>query len=455
MNQDNKTKTSKLAIASFICLALSLVLGIVFNFNPTFLFIILFFGSIALSIIALTRVALGHNSIREIAPSFIVIILVAFGLISSALTPAMIRTETIFRRALWQENLQLIGTAFVDHATRFNGKVVDSDKWCDLIMEEAKLEPWTLSTDSSIGESSYALNKYVSNMRLSDIPPEVVLLFETNSGSEDIQPKILLKDRQFADSYDFDPYRDPNKTKVNKNQWNQTGGPESLKLDERYQDGCNVLFADGTARWIRVDQLPDLKWKPDGQVSLPENLAKIVEAQAGWQSKADKLLWPIFIIPALTTLIIIAKYHSAKCWIFAIILAALSAAFGGALGAWAQFFYSPPTSHISGMSSGAFFGVLSAFGYVFLAFAIASKLKSPEITTSWAIPLGMLTGAICSTLVHATLIITTRLNIYSLLIMGLPFGTIAGLILGAITAAVLNHQANNEIPNSDPQEITA
>ncbi|MHC4230727.1 MAG: H-X9-DG-CTERM domain-containing protein, partial [Planctomycetota bacterium] len=45
--------------------------------------------------------------------------------------------------------------------------------------------------------------------------------------------------------------------------WNQAGGPEILTVENHEGDGCNIVFADGHAEFVKTQALNDLRWKPD------------------------------------------------------------------------------------------------------------------------------------------------------------------------------------------------
>jgi prepilin-type processing-associated H-X9-DG protein len=43
--------------------------------------------------------------------------------------------------------------------------------------------------------------------------------------------------------------------------WNQSGGPELLTTENHHGKGCNVLFVDGSVRFIKSEELVGLKWQ--------------------------------------------------------------------------------------------------------------------------------------------------------------------------------------------------
>jgi prepilin-type processing-associated H-X9-DG protein len=110
-----------------------------------------------------------------------------------------------------------------------------------------------------VGESDVAINKNVMGKKLTQVPPDVVLLFETDFGKDPAGRQELLKNRRYHRTF---PCPDPN-ARVYKYRWNQAGGPEILTTKYNNGQGCNVAFADTHVKWVKTADLPKLKFKPD------------------------------------------------------------------------------------------------------------------------------------------------------------------------------------------------
>ncbi|MHC4574169.1 MAG: hypothetical protein ACYS76_08565 [Planctomycetota bacterium] len=125
-------------------------------------------------------------------------------------------------------DLKGLGLALSAYARDYDGRYPPADKWCDVLIRGYKVPPdifvWDQS-DAVIGESSYAMNKSVAGRKPSELPGDVVVLFETKGG------------------------------------WNQSGGPEILSTENHKGKGCNILFNDGSVRFVKTGQLDALKWK--------------------------------------------------------------------------------------------------------------------------------------------------------------------------------------------------
>lgn len=94
------------------------------------------------------------------------------------------------------------------------------DKWCDLLEKGNYVVRGQLRCPGDKkGPCSYATNPDCHPSSPKDVP----LLFETKGG------------------------------------WNQLGGPEILSTGNHEDKGCNILFADGTTRFLKTEELSQLK----------------------------------------------------------------------------------------------------------------------------------------------------------------------------------------------------
>ncbi|MHC4156724.1 MAG: hypothetical protein ACYST6_17650 [Planctomycetota bacterium] len=112
-----------------------------------------------------------------------------------------------------------------------NDTLPPADKWCDLLVGHDFTTPKQFickASDAVPGESSYALNRNLVGRKLSEIPGDVVMLFESKPG------------------------------------WNVVGGPEILTTENHRGQGCNVAFVDTHVEFVKTEDLANLKWVPDG-----------------------------------------------------------------------------------------------------------------------------------------------------------------------------------------------
>jgi prepilin-type processing-associated H-X9-DG protein len=157
-------------------------------------------------------------------------------------------------------NLKGLGTAMCIYAGEDeSGRFPAPDRWCDLLIQgdyASERQFLCPSSDAVWGESGYAINKNVADKGV-NLPPDVVLLFETNFGTDPNGRQALLKDRRCFPSL---RYGDP-ETRVHRLRWNQLGGPEILTTENHKGKGCNILFVDGRVEFVKTQNLGNLKWK--------------------------------------------------------------------------------------------------------------------------------------------------------------------------------------------------
>jgi prepilin-type processing-associated H-X9-DG protein len=214
-------KTSGLAITAFV-----LAILVPFTCGITFL------PAIICGIIALVMIS-GSNG-RQKGIGFAVagiavpvVILPILALMMGILMPALAEVRRMAYRVTCGSNLQGLSRAMTVYISENDGNFPEGDKWCDLLMENAYVSPKQFICKGAMeGPSNYALNKNVLKLG-SNAPPDMVLLFESPPG------------------------------------WNQVGGLELLTLDNHYGEGCNVAFVDGHVEFVKAEGVDDLRWTAD------------------------------------------------------------------------------------------------------------------------------------------------------------------------------------------------
>jgi hypothetical protein len=137
------------------------------------------------------------------------------------------RPREIANRMECSVNLRALTIALNIYAQDYSNSYPTHEKWCDLLVSSSIVESDRLfcrGSDAKKGQSSYCLNMNIAGKKSSEIPSDIVLLFETKGG------------------------------------WNQIGGPELLTLENHKGEGCNVVFGDMHAEFVKVERLGELKW---------------------------------------------------------------------------------------------------------------------------------------------------------------------------------------------------
>ncbi|MHC4987088.1 MAG: H-X9-DG-CTERM domain-containing protein [Planctomycetota bacterium] len=182
---------------------------------------------------------------------------------AAILMPALTKVKKVSQRVVCSTNLKGLSTAMVVYCMDYDDKL-PTEHWCDLLIEEADVSPKSFvcpQSNAIEGESSYAMNKNVAGKNLGKLPPDTVLLFETDKGVEDGSRNssvLTRRHHQTLDIYDEE-------TMVYKDRFNQLGGPEDIALHHNNdgQQGCNIVFADGHVEFVGQDRIPDLRWMPE------------------------------------------------------------------------------------------------------------------------------------------------------------------------------------------------
>jgi hypothetical protein len=188
--------------------------------------------AIVLGIVGLVKIekSAGQLKGRGLAIAGIVVppaSLPVVALLMAILMPALARTRQVAFRMVCGTNMHSLGKAMLIYANDYDDKFPTSSEWCDLLIEHQEVSPTTFRCKGAPeGPCNYAMNTNVGELG-SSAPPDMVLLFETHPG------------------------------------WNQTGGPEILTTEYHEGDGCNVLFVDLRAAFVKTQALEHLRWKPD------------------------------------------------------------------------------------------------------------------------------------------------------------------------------------------------
>jgi prepilin-type processing-associated H-X9-DG protein len=143
------------------------------------------------------------------------------------LMPALGKVRCEAQRIRCETNLSSLGRAINIYAQENKDTYPSANSWCNLLVADGNIVPDEFicpSSNAKISQSSYAININVAGKKVSEVPPDVVLLFETNSGI------------------------------------NPAGGPEILITENHQRDGCNILFADGHVKFIKSEELGILHW---------------------------------------------------------------------------------------------------------------------------------------------------------------------------------------------------
>lgn len=209
-----QSRTSALAITS-------LVLGLL-SFCTFFLTAPL---AVILGIISLVMISKSHGQLKGIgmAVAGIVVPIVMLPIVAifmAILMPALAKVRCEALTAACRARQKQLGVCLQMYAADNDRQYPTADKWCDLLKPYYKDEKTLTCPSAELEQRHYAINPLAEP----NSPPDVVLLFETKGGR------------------------------------NKSGGPELLSTDNHCEKGCNILFNNVSARFVRVEDVNDLRW---------------------------------------------------------------------------------------------------------------------------------------------------------------------------------------------------
>lgn len=214
-------RTSKLAIASLVLVILSF-----------FTFFITAIPAFILGLVGLFKIERSGGQLKGkglaiagiAVPGASLLFMVPIMIMMAILMPALVRVRTTAHRMVCSTNMCGLGKAMCIYANDYNDKYPTTSKWCDLLIEHTEVtESIFRCKGAREGPCNYAMNETIEKLGI-EAPPDMVLLFESYPG------------------------------------WNQSGGPEILSTENHSGEGCNILFNDGCVRFVKPEEIPNLKW---------------------------------------------------------------------------------------------------------------------------------------------------------------------------------------------------
>lgn len=156
-------------------------------------------------------------------------------LILFALTPYinLMTTAPSRERGLCKQKLLVLYEYFREYTEENGGRIPKTKTWCDAIVRkhDTKSDPFICPTiNISQRLCSYGLNEHILGKQFSELPRDIVFLFEMNLG------------------------------------WNQTGGPNDLNFDNHdyilETTRCGILYANGDIEYVQKKNANGLRWNP-------------------------------------------------------------------------------------------------------------------------------------------------------------------------------------------------
>lgn len=225
--------TNPFAISSFICIVLAFLssllmllvgpVALVGSLGFALFLILGFLLTIVATVLKMFRREQLKGYLFTVLSITLVALLVFFALMVFG------QTRDRASRGICRANLEQLYSSILLYAAAHDGYLPNPDKWCELLMAYDK----GLSNETfrcplmKSGNCNYALNKNLSGLRLSDIPENTVLLYESNGD------------------------------------WNLTGTSEILRLRHWWGTRGFILLADGTVAVYNMHiNESNIRWTP-------------------------------------------------------------------------------------------------------------------------------------------------------------------------------------------------
>jgi hypothetical protein len=446
-NESVKTRVSLLAVGGATCLLASVAMFVYFSVtydgtsgNETILATtITLVAAPILCIAALLAIARSGGRVygKMFAVPAVILSSIVMALLASGLG-----TRKIVSEGVCINHLKGLANAILVY-TQDNGEnLPDPNRWCDLLIEKADVSPGLLvceMSNTTRGESSYAMNRGVAGRRFDELPPDIVVFFDVAPDDNPPKRNVPYKSRQFV----TDMNEGRTEWMVCRERWNQVCGLE--KADTVTHDGrCGVLFGDMHIEYVGATRLPKLRWDlQPGEVTVGTSVpASDYLRDAGPSVLAAFLVW--------LAAVILWRCCKAGVLLVSTVLAVFSA-IAGLLGGWlAELLYVGAVAGPAGGAAGAICGSFVGLWFVpFLKVRVARLQRKCDLP-AYAVAAGMAAGVMASTVVHVVLMVYWDDAHNGLpVVAGLPFGIAAGAMLGGVTGIFLRVPAEGEEAKSD------
>jgi hypothetical protein len=194
----------------------------------------------------------------------VVVILLGILVLAFLLWPRPLVNPMVGAKVICQSQLKGIANAIQIYEDEHDGRLPEAARWCDLLIIPDYRSPKQFicrHSDAAWGESSYAMNSAAAGKKRSELPPNMVLLFEAAQEPNDVQRDFPVASRGFVDPCaPIDPLHA--KDMVCKSRWNQVCGPDRLAVGN-HEGGACILFADLHVEFVKTKKLPSLRWTLD------------------------------------------------------------------------------------------------------------------------------------------------------------------------------------------------
>jgi len=342
---------------------------------------------------------------------------------------------------LCYENMKGVSNALLVYGMDNDDHLPDVYRWCDLLVAGADISPLSFkcpASDAHFGEASFAINSAVADMKLSDLPKDIVVAFEALPPKEPDRT-FPVSSRLFAvDPNTRSHYGTGLRARglVDKKRWNLVGSPADVDTDIHH-GGCNIMFGDHHVEFVRVERLPSLRWTLDGKRPPPQTWSRIAKMGLTAEYVAFFAIGLLMLASAIL-LLVRCRLRRWGLIVTTVILSGLAGYFCGLISEPVHIQQVADVPEFSGGLAGAISGLWAGVCYGLLVGSTAGEVGPRRDIRLYIVALGVITGVIASIFFNATMMVAHVEAQGGLpIIAGIPFGVVAGAILGTIAAAII------------------
>jgi hypothetical protein len=153
-------------------------------------------------------------------------LLFALPIMAGLLLPALAKAKHKAQNINCANNARAVALAVRLYADENEGKCPPAVNWCDAVQNNVPAPRYFQCPQRRGEQSGFGFNAKLAGRTLSSIPPDTVMLFEADGG------------------------------------WNFSGGSNDVVSSPPHGRSYVFGFADGSARQVTRDELPQLRWEP-------------------------------------------------------------------------------------------------------------------------------------------------------------------------------------------------
>jgi len=396
-----------------------------------------------------------YRSNNKLKGKLLVVIPIVISLLVSMPIRPIFETYILYLNNLVCEtNIWNFGKAIGAYADRHDGMMPDPNNWCDILIDDGMIDAEEFVclslSDAKYGESSYAMNTEAAGKKLSELPKDMVLIFEAKFDPARSKRDFPITSRPFTNRLKkkiFDLHKND---KVYEHRWNLAGGPELITPFNHDPNGSNILFVEGCTspslsfegyEFVNTKDFHKLRWYLEEDKTLSGDFFEFDKKLAPKNNFVQIFIYIVLALLVVVTAIILLLW--AKSFLlFAMVIPLLAAGISFFFIFLDKSLYMennfPPAFRIAAV----ILTFVVSLCYVKFIKNTPAFLKQQKKSIAYAVSLGMAAGIIipaCLSLIFLFFFDQMGSPIIALIciILTIPLGAFVGTILGYLSGHIL------------------